>query len=277
MDKESLPKGQGFKTQTIDYATVIGLAMRSLYKKDYGVNFIPQLSLFKRLGNKFKKVKSTSKVLSESALADKQTGGGNDSKKSTTDADKNGRKEEKKIKKPWSLDYKIIGIIILLLIIIIAGSVFVVNTLFESSKPRIDQTLLEPQELSLDFRVGIEEKDLHNYIKGEKIVKSYNWSKSYMPSSVEVIEDKAIGNITIINESSLDQPLVATTRFLSEDGVLFRLKERVTVPSQGQIEAEVYADKEGESGNIGSSSFTIPGLSSSVQKLIYGESVIAME
>jgi len=274
MDKESLPKGQGFKTQAIDYATVIGLAMRSLYKKDYGVNFIPQLSLFKRLRNKFKKAKVTSKVLPAPTRPDKQAGEKGDGKKSTVDKESRGEEETKK-KRP--LNYKVIGIVILLLIIISAGSVFVINKLFESSKPRISQVLLEPKELSLDFQVGIEEKDLPDYIKGEKITKSYNWSKSYVPSSVEVIEDKAKGMITIINKSSLDQPLVATTRFLSEDGVLFRLKERVVVPGQGQIEAEVYADKEGESGDIGPSLFTIPGLSSSAQKLIYGESVIAMK
>jgi hypothetical protein len=82
--------------------------------------------------------------------------------------------------------------------------------------------------------------------------------------------EKAKGMITISNDfSSESQPLVATTRFESADGKIFRLVRGVTVPGisetdgkkePGVIEAEVVADESGESYNIDPSSFTIPGL-----------------
>ncbi len=81
---------------------------------------------------------------------------------------------------------------------------------------------------------------------------------------------KARGRITIYNNySESSQILVATTRFLTEDGKLYRLTKTVTVPGMtvdeqgnkkaGEIQAEVVADSAGEEYNIGPSKFTIPG------------------
>jgi len=84
---------------------------------------------------------------------------------------------------------------------------------------------------------------------------------------------KAKGTITIYNEfGTQSQPLVATTRFLSKDGKLFRLIKNVVVPGMiksgtetkpGAIEAEVVADEAGESFNIDPTDFTIPGFKDS--------------
>lgn len=88
-----------------------------------------------------------------------------------------------------------------------------------------------------------------------------------------VSNQKASGTIKIFNEyGTEEQSLVATTRFLSEDGKLFRLSEGVTVPGAkkegdnfvpGEIEARVVADKPGEEFNIGPAKFTIPGFQDS--------------
>lgn len=87
---------------------------------------------------------------------------------------------------------------------------------------------------------------------------------------------QAAGKVTLINTSDSAQPLVATTRLLSEEGVLFRLKESTTVPANGDIEADVYADKEGKQGEIGPSRFTIPGLNQARQQEVYAESESSM-
>lgn len=102
----------------------------------------------------------------------------------------------------------------------------------------------------------------------EEVSKSYNST-----GSKSVSNKKARGIITIYNEySSASQPLVATTRFLSEDNKLFRLVKQTTVPGTtvengvskpGSIEAEVVADESGESFNIGPAKFTIPGFKDS--------------
>ncbi len=90
------------------------------------------------------------------------------------------------------------------------------------------------------------------------------------------IEAKAGGTVTLINESSADQPLVATTRLLSEEGVLFRIDEAVVVPAGGEIETMAHADQAGISGEIGPTQFTIPGLAESKQAEIYAVSVQKM-
>lgn len=80
---------------------------------------------------------------------------------------------------------------------------------------------------------------------------------------------KARGNIIISNAYGPEpQQLIATTRFETEDGKVYRLTKGVIVPGvsdvngkkePGIIEAEVVADEPGESYNIGASSFFIPG------------------
>lgn len=90
------------------------------------------------------------------------------------------------------------------------------------------------------------------------------------------VEGKASGYVTLINESTKEQPLVATTRLISQEGILFRLQNSVTVPAGGQVEAFVKADAAGKSGEIGASKFTIPGLNATLQTQIYGVSVASM-
>lgn len=80
---------------------------------------------------------------------------------------------------------------------------------------------------------------------------------------------KARGMITIINAYSADaQSLVATTRFETSEGKVYRLTEGVTVPGMkgttpGTIEASVIADQPGTSYNIATGTFTIPGFKGS--------------
>ena len=61
---------------------------------------------------------------------------------------------------------------------------------------------------------------------------------------------KASGTVTLYNKYTVDQPLIETTRLLSDTGVLFRTQETVTVPAGGQVEVPVAADQEGATGNI---------------------------
>lgn len=82
-------------------------------------------------------------------------------------------------------------------------------------------------------------------------------------------ERKARGKVVIYNAFSADpQPLVATTRLQTADGIIFRLTTGVTVPGvttiagkeePGAIEADIVADQSGDAYNIAPTSFTIPG------------------
>jgi len=132
-------------------------------------------------------------------------------------------------------------------------------------KPRLEKTSLEetikiPSDLKAQFlTVNLEEE------------------KNFSPQGSTEVETRARGKVEIINNSNRNQTLVKTTRLLSPEGILFRLEEQVLVPAKGKIEARVYADKPGKESEIGPTHFTIPGLSPSLQKLIYGESKEKME
>lgn len=101
-------------------------------------------------------------------------------------------------------------------------------------------------------------------------------------------ERKARGVITIVNAfSSTPQPLVATTRFETPDGKVFRLARSVTVPGarvnggtieSASIEAEAVADVSGAAYNIGPvERFTIPGFAGTPKFAgFYATSKVAM-
>jgi hypothetical protein len=114
-------------------------------------------------------------------------------------------------------------------------------------------------------------------VRGTVVAATVGKSRTFASSGdgAKEIEEKAAGLVTIRNTSSRSQPLVATTRLLSPEGTLFRLDDGVTVPAGGSVTAAVHADVPGASGNAGPTRFTIPGLSASLQALIYAESATA--
>lgn len=106
--------------------------------------------------------------------------------------------------------------------------------------------------------------------------------KSVPAESTETGNDPAQGTITIYNAQTEAQPLIKNTRFQTSDGLVFRIRESVTVPAgspnaPGTVTVTVYADEGGERYNIGPSDFTVPGLSgSSAFDLVYAKSAAAM-
>ncbi|HNX10902.1 MAG TPA: hypothetical protein PKI61_02065 [bacterium] len=93
------------------------------------------------------------------------------------------------------------------------------------------------------------------------------------PATGEKPETAAVaGQVTVYNNYTQSQTLVATTRLLSADNKLFRLKKNVIVAANSQAKVEVYADKPGEDMAIAPTRFTIPGLRANLQSLIYAES-----
>ncbi len=121
-------------------------------------------------------------------------------------------------------------------------------------------------------------------VPGQIFSQRKNLQLSFPATGKKQVTRKATGTIIIYNaHSSEPQPLVATTRFQTPDGKIFRLVDRITVPGakvvSGQIqpssiEAKVAADKAGEAYNIGPvARFTIPGFAGTPKALaFYGES-----
>ncbi len=97
---------------------------------------------------------------------------------------------------------------------------------------------------------------------------------------------KASGKIQIYNTTNKSQTLIASTRFATDKGLIYRIKEGVVIPAQktelgkttpGSVTALVVADKPGDAYNIGLSDFTIPGFKGTVRySTIYGRSLTDM-
>lgn len=102
-------------------------------------------------------------------------------------------------------------------------------------------------------------------------------TKTFTSSGKEVLGEEVVGQVTIINNYIKNQPLVASTRLLSADGKLFRLKDTVNVPAGGKITAEIYADQPSREMAIGPTKFTMPGLWAGIQDKIYAQSDSAMK
>ncbi len=90
-------------------------------------------------------------------------------------------------------------------------------------------------------------------------------SVSVESEGTETVNQPAQGTITIMNKQETPQQLIKNTRFQTPDGLVFRIRDSVTVPASkngtpGALKTNVYADAAGEQYNVGPTSFTIPGL-----------------
>jgi hypothetical protein len=104
----------------------------------------------------------------------------------------------------------------------------------------------------------------------------------------ENVQTKAQGQIIAYNDfSSQSQGLVATTRFQTSNGLIYRTPTAVNIPGQtkdakgqlvpGQVEITVIADKAGVDYNIAPGDFSIPGFKGSPKATkIYARSKTAM-
>jgi len=95
--------------------------------------------------------------------------------------------------------------------------------------------------------------------------------ENYQASGSEIIGKEAVGKALIINNYNKNQPLVATTRLLTPDNKLFRIKNTVNVPAGGSIEVEIYADEPSPDMAIEPTKLTIPGLWAGLQDKIYAQ------
>jgi len=132
----------------------------------------------------------------------------------------------------------------------------------------------EPEKISSDFIIKLGSKtDLkEETVKSEILEEIKEKEETVLPSQAKTIETKASGEIIIINNYNQNQTLVATTRLLSPEGLLFRTTYNVVAPSGGRVKVKVVADQLGKQYEIGPTKFTIPGLWPGLQDKIYGQS-----
>ncbi|MCK4635981.1 MAG: hypothetical protein KAT32_03885 [Candidatus Moranbacteria bacterium] len=125
------------------------------------------------------------------------------------------------------------------------------------------------ENVNLTAKLDQSEVDMERMIiPARQIKKEIIYTKSFEATGkADVDAQKAQGMVTISNEyNDSDYKLIKTTRFLSEDGVLFRLAENTVIPGMkdvdgkkeaGKVQALLVADQAGEIGNIESKTFRI--------------------
>jgi len=145
-------------------------------------------------------------------------------------------------------------------VVVIVLLVFIVY--FSFAKATIIITLGSEQKTQA-FDLTVSSTSTESDLAGRIITKEIEISQKF---EVANFEEKT----GVANNNNDSQQLIKTTRFLTAEGLLFRLKNNVLIPAGKEILAEVYADAEGAKYNIQPTKFTIPGLAKNLQEKIYG-------
>lgn len=108
-----------------------------------------------------------------------------------------------------------------------------------------------------------------NFIPGDILKEEKVVSRDFAVQGKKLKAVKAQGTIRVYNNySAVSQALLTTTRFVSDDGKLFRAPKSAVIPGghyeggklvAGFIDIEVVADQPGQEYNINASTFSIPG------------------
>src|SRR3989344_2161578 len=123
---------------------------------------------------------------------------------------------------------------------------------------------IKPKKQEVNFRLKASASDAYTTvdvnsgkIPGQVFTIEKKLSQKFTATGQKDAIQKARGKITVNNELNTPQPLVATTRFESESGKVFRTLKTINVPAAGSTEVEVISDKPGQEYNIPPGKFTI--------------------
>jgi hypothetical protein len=168
--------------------------------------------------------------------------------------------------------YQIITAVFLIITIALLALVF-----FMVSKRATITVIAKEDNKNVQVNLTVGSKaDENNGLPGVVTSTVFYFSKKYSPEGTKTVEGTAVGEVTIYNKSGAPITLIPKTRFITSDGILFRLKNRTTIADGSSTIAEVYADKPGKASDIGASDFTLPALPADKQKVIYAASTKPM-
>lgn len=178
----------------------------------------------------------------------------------------------------------------------VAVIILVVVVFFTVSGSAKIKIVPQKKDVSLQLNVSASDKfssidPTFNKIPGQLFNIQKSVSRTFQATGEKDVAQKARGKITIYNElSSSPQLLIATTRFESENNLIFRTIKAITVPGTkvvggkivaGSIEVDVIADKPGQDYNISAGNFKIPAFKergdTARYEKIYGKSTQPMK
>ncbi len=154
----------------------------------------------------------------------------------------------------------------------VAGAVFALALAFGVSaffKSAVIRVTPKQQNVILDSTFKAVKDSTGTSLGFQVVTVSKDVERTVPATGEQQVEKKAQGRIVIYNDTALAQKLIATTRFQTPEGLIYRLPLAVTVPAKqtkdgksiaGSVEVNVEADKAGANYNIGLKDFTLPGL-----------------
>lgn len=116
------------------------------------------------------------------------------------------------------------------------------------------------KDLAADFTVTVARDPGQGEVRGNVFDATDTVSQAFPATSVAEVDAHAEGKVRITSTLFRSQTLIASTRLLTSDGKLYRIKKTVIVPANGSVEAAAFADVPGAAGETADATFTIPGL-----------------
>lgn len=168
---------------------------------------------------------------------------------------------------PFSLSRKTITFIVAGLVISFVSILYIsMGSAKITIKPRTHALDLSLKVTSSDQILAVDPE--LKKIPGQLFSLQKKVEETFQATGEREVVQKAKGKITVYNGyGTTPQVLIATTRFESTGGMIFRTLKTITVPGTkvqngkiipGNIQVEVIADKAGDLYNISSDRFTIP-------------------
>lgn len=158
---------------------------------------------------------------------------------------------------PPVMFYKIVALSFVVITVVLLGVV-----IFMTSKKATIIVVSKEDSVPTNFeaRVVSGKSAPGETVSGVVTSTIFEWAKQYSPQGTKLVTGTAQGEVTVYNKSNTAITLIPKTRFITSEGVLFRLTSYTNVPAHGQVTTAVYADKPGREGEIPPSQFTLPGL-----------------
>ena len=171
--------------------------------------------------------------------------------------------------------YRLIAIIFLVVIIGIAVAIvhFALPRATIEITAKADRSLAVSTFTITDQTTADDSENL-SHINGTIVLTEATKKEVFTPQGQgKKVPERVRGTITLVNTSTLSQPLLSTTQLqLEEGGMIYRTQKYAIVPAKGELEIEVLADTEGVEGELkGGQKLVIIKLNSSRQKSVYGE------
>ncbi len=165
--------------------------------------------------------------------------------------------------------------VLFFLVIISAGALGIIHFMFSHASVKLWPQSREVQAQGIVFVQGNQTAvDFDTSALPGKLFQAEKTLTKLFPATGTKTQDaKAQGTIRVFNSQGNPQILIATTRFMSQDGHLFRSLVRVVIPANSFLDVQVAAVQTGPDFNIGPSNFSLPGLAgTALYTLVYGKS-----